>query len=80
MPVPQQQFQQQQEVSCMSKMKMGFMMGFVIGTASTVILGGFGYLKQGYRGRELMNHVGKAALQGGGSFGVFMAVGQGIRC
>ena len=70
----------QQDVSCFSKMKMGFMMGFVIGTCSTVIFSSFALLKQGHRGRELVNAVGKMSMQGGGSFGVFMAVGQGIRC
>lgn len=34
----------------------------------------------GLRGRELINNVGKVMLQGGGTFGTFMAIGTGIRC
>ena len=36
--------------------------------------------RYGARGRELVRTVGKTMLQGGGSFGTFMAVGTGIRC
>lgn len=34
----------------------------------------------GLRGRELVNTVGKVMLQGGGSFGTFLAIGSGLRC
>uniref|UniRef100_A0A183AF36 Reactive oxygen species modulator 1 n=1 Tax=Echinostoma caproni TaxID=27848 RepID=A0A183AF36_9TREM len=34
----------------------------------------------GLRGRELVQTVGKGMLQGGGTFGMFMAVGTAIRC
>jgi hypothetical protein len=36
--------------------------------------------RYGLRGRELVNNVGKMMLQGGGTFGTFMAIGTGIRC
>lgn len=36
--------------------------------------------RYGLRGRELINNVGKAMIQGGGTFGTFMAIGSGIRC
>jgi len=36
--------------------------------------------RYGLRGRELLNTIGKAVVQGGGTFGTFMAVGTGIRC
>jgi len=36
--------------------------------------------RYGFRGRELLNTVGKAMIQGGGTFGTFMAIGTGIRC
>lgn len=36
--------------------------------------------RYGLRGRELVNSVGKVMLQGGGTFGTFMAIGTGIRC
>lgn len=32
------------------------------------------------RGKELVNTVGKVMLQGGGSFGTFLAIGSGLRC
>lgn len=34
----------------------------------------------GLRGYELIQTVGKVSLQGGGTFGTFMAIGTGIRC
>lgn len=40
----------------------------------------FFYFRQGMRGRELINTVGKIMVQGGGTFGTFMAIGTGIRC
>lgn len=36
--------------------------------------------RYGLRGRELIGHLGKSMVQGGGTFGVFMAIGMGIRC
>lgn len=36
--------------------------------------------RYGLRGRELVQTVGKTMLQGGGTFGVFMGIGTGIRC
>lgn len=38
------------------------------------------FCRQGLRGRELINTVGKIMVQGGGTFGTFMAIGTGIRC
>ncbi|XP_074656983.1 reactive oxygen species modulator 1-like [Tubulanus polymorphus] len=66
--------------SCFSKMKMGFMIGFCVGMASGALFGGFSCLRYGMRGRELVQTVGKTMVQGGGTFGTFMAVGTGIRC
>jgi hypothetical protein len=40
----------------------------------------FYFTRYGLRGRELVNSVGKMMLQGGGTFGTFMAIGTGIRC
>jgi hypothetical protein len=51
-----------------------------LGMASGVLLGGFQALRFGLRGRELTMTVGKAMLQAGGSFGVFMSVGTALRC
>ena len=45
-----------------------------------IIFGGVGALRMGLRGGELIQTVGKTALQGGGTFGTFMAIGTGIRC
>ncbi|KAG7207513.1 hypothetical protein KM043_009145 [Ampulex compressa] len=48
--------------------------------ASGALFGGFTALRHGMRGRELINNVGKVMIQGGGTFGTFMAIGTGIRC
>ncbi|XP_063702834.1 reactive oxygen species modulator 1 [Culicoides brevitarsis] len=66
--------------SCFDRMKMGFTIGMCVGMASGALFGGFGALRAGLRGRELINNVGKVMLQGGGTFGTFMAIGTGIRC
>ncbi|XP_076437692.1 reactive oxygen species modulator 1-like [Babylonia areolata] len=66
--------------SCFDKVKMGFMMGFCVGMASGALFGGFSALRYGLRGRELLQTVGKTMVQGGGTFGVFMGIGTGIRC
>ncbi|XP_076456831.1 reactive oxygen species modulator 1-like [Babylonia areolata] len=66
--------------SCFDKVKIGFMMGFCVGMASGALFGGFSALRYGLRGRELVQTVGKTMVQGGGTFGVFMGIGTGIRC
>uniref|UniRef100_A0A0K0F549 Reactive oxygen species modulator 1 n=1 Tax=Strongyloides venezuelensis TaxID=75913 RepID=A0A0K0F549_STRVS len=66
--------------SCFEKIRMGFLMGAVIGGATGVLLGGIGGLRIGLRGRQLLREVGKTVAQSAGSFGVFMSVAQGIRC
>ena len=66
--------------SCFDRVKMGFMMGMCVGMASGAIFGGFNCLRFGLRGRELISQVGKVMVQGGGTFGTFMAIGTGIRC
>ena len=70
----------QQGPSCFDRMKMGFMLGCCVGMASGALFGGFSALRGGLRGRELVNTVGKVMLQGGGSFGTFLAIGSGLRC
>ncbi|KAL7069871.1 hypothetical protein ACQ4LE_011028 [Meloidogyne hapla] len=84
MPVPQgyqqQVSQQRQGLSCFDKLKMGFLMGCMIGGSTGVIIGTFTTLRAGLRGREALRQIGKVATQMGGSFGVFMTVAQGIRC
>ncbi|CAK5070486.1 unnamed protein product [Meloidogyne enterolobii] len=85
MPVPQgyqqqQVSQQRQGFSCFDKLKMGFLMGCMIGGSTGVIIGTFTTLRAGLRGREAFRQIGKVAAQMGGSFGVFMTVAQGIRC
>lgn len=66
--------------SCFDKIKMGFFMGMCVGMASGAIFGGLGALRYGLRGRELIGQVGRVMVQGGGTFGTFMAIGAGIRC
>ncbi|CAD5229614.1 unnamed protein product [Bursaphelenchus okinawaensis] len=72
--------QGQQGPTCMQKLKMGFMMGAMIGASTGVLLGGFSAWRMGLRGREMLIQTGKIAAQSGGSFGVFMTVAQGLRC
>ncbi|XP_004929285.1 reactive oxygen species modulator 1 [Bombyx mandarina] len=79
MPVPGAVYHNQGP-SCFDKMKMGFMIGFCVGMASGGLFGGFTALRYGARGKELVHSVGKVMLQGGGTFGTFMAIGTGIRC
>ena len=66
--------------SCFDRIKMGFVMGMCVGMASGAIFGGFNCLRFGLRGRELVGQVGRVMVQGGGTFGTFMAIGTGIRC
>ncbi|KAJ8020693.1 Reactive oxygen species modulator 1 [Holothuria leucospilota] len=66
--------------SCWDRVKMGFMLGFAVGMGSGALFGGFTALRYGLRGRELFTTVGKTMVQGGGTFGLFMSVGTGIRC
>ncbi|XP_070495367.1 reactive oxygen species modulator 1 [Chironomus tepperi] len=80
MPVPSNAFQQGSQPSCFDKMKYGFTIGFCVGMASGALFGGFSALRYGLRGRELVNNVGKVMVQGGGTFGTFMAIGTGLRC
>ncbi|XP_012262646.1 reactive oxygen species modulator 1 [Athalia rosae] len=80
MPVVPGGAYQQGGPSCWDKMKMGFTIGFCVGMASGALFGGFSALRYGMRGRELVNNVGKVMIQGGGTFGTFMAIGTGIRC
>lgn len=80
MPLPTSSFGHGQAPSCFDKMKTGFVIGFCVGMASGALFGGFSALRYGLRGRELINNVGKVMVQGGGTFGTFMAIGTGIRC
>ncbi|KAL6432736.1 reactive oxygen species modulator 1 [Cataglyphis hispanica] len=80
MPVVPGGAYQQGGPSCFDRMKLGFTIGFCVGMASGILFGGFSALRYGLRGRELVNNVGKVMIQGGGTFGTFMAIGTGIRC
>uniref|UniRef100_A0AC35F220 Reactive oxygen species modulator 1 n=1 Tax=Panagrolaimus sp. PS1159 TaxID=55785 RepID=A0AC35F220_9BILA len=66
--------------TCFQKLKMGFMMGAMIGGATGVLLGSFAAWRMGLRGTEMVKQIGKVAGSSGGSFGVFMTVAQGLRC
>ena len=52
MPVPQGAMHGGGQPSCFDRVKMGFMMGMCVGMASGGILGGFGALRMGMRGRH----------------------------
>jgi len=79
MPIPSQSYGQQGP-SCWDRTKIGFGLGFCVGMTSGFLFGGFTALRYGMRGRELMSNVGKTMVQGGGTFGTFMAIGSAIRC
>ncbi|KHJ91103.1 hypothetical protein OESDEN_09038 [Oesophagostomum dentatum] len=66
--------------TCFQKIRLGFMMGCMIGGATGVLIGGFAGLRMGLRGKELLIQTGKIVAQSGGSFGIFMSVAQGLRC
>ena len=66
--------------SCFERIKYGAMIGFAVGLSTGAIFGTFGGIRYGLRGRELLTLLGKTMLQTGGTFGVFMAIGSGIRC
>lgn len=80
MPIPTTAYGHQGAPSCFDRIKVGLMMGFCVGMASGALFGGFSALRYGLRGRELFYTVGKTMVQGGGTFGTFMAIGTGIRC
>jgi len=54
---------------------MGALLGSVIG----VLLGGFGGMRAGLRGRDLVKFVGRNVITSGGSFGFFLSIGTAIR-
>ena len=56
MPMPAG-YGNQQGPTCFDKVKMGFMMGMCVGMASGAIFGGFGALRYGLRGKELVQQV-----------------------
>ena len=66
--------------SCFDRIKFGAMIGFAVGVSTGAIFGTFAGIRYGLRGRELLTQLGKTMLQTGGTFGVFMAIGSGIRC
>ncbi|EYC08596.1 hypothetical protein Y032_0065g3636 [Ancylostoma ceylanicum] len=43
-----------QPPTCFQKIRMGFMMGCMIGGATGVLIGGFSALRMGLRGKELL--------------------------
>jgi hypothetical protein len=70
----------QSGVRCFDRVKFGFMLGATVGASVGALFGAGAGIRYGLRGRELFTNLGKAILQTGGTFGVFMAVGSAIRC
>lgn len=66
--------------SCWDRVKFGFISGFCVGVTTGALLGAFSTYRCGLRGREFLQSVSKIMFQGGGTFGLFMAIGSGIRC
>lgn len=67
-------------VSCFDRVKYGMMIGGTIGVSIGALFGSYAGIRYGLRGRELINQLGKAVLQTGGTFGAFMAIGSALRC
>ena len=65
--------------SCWDTIKTGAGTGFMTGLAIGLFTGILSGAGSGHRGRALIRYVGKASATGGGSFAVFMGVGQAIR-
>ncbi|KAK6737239.1 hypothetical protein RB195_019747 [Necator americanus] len=55
-----------QQPTCFQKIRLGFMMGCMIGGATGVLIGGFSALRMGLRGKELLIQTGKIVAQSGG--------------
>lgn len=66
--------------TCGTRVKMGAFMGGAVGAASGVLFGTYSGFTHGLRGRELLQTVSKATIQGALTFGIFMAIGSAIRC
>ncbi|KPM11478.1 reactive oxygen species modulator 1-like protein [Sarcoptes scabiei] len=80
MPPVSSVYGRHQAPSCFDRVKYGFMMGACVGLVSGGLFGGFRALSMGLRGRELLSSLTKVMIQGGGTFGTFMAIGTAIRC
>lgn len=65
---------------CFDRIKFGFLLGAGVGVGLGAMYGSFYALRHGVRGKDLFRLVGSTVTQTGGTFGVFMAVGSGIRC
>jgi len=73
-------YQQHRGPSCLDQGLIGFALGGVVGATFGAIVGGYSCFRAGLRGAELLAGAGKTALQSGGAFGGFMAIGHMIRC
>jgi len=80
MPVPTAYRPAGHGPSCWDKIKLGFMMGAAVGAGSGLLFGGFSIWRLGLRGRDAWYTLGRTIGASGGTFGLFMAVGSGIRC
>lgn len=57
-----------------------FVLIYLVGLGSGFLFGGFSSFRAGLRGLSLLTNTGKVMVQGGGTFGTFMAIGSAIRC
>nr|XP_045049377.2 reactive oxygen species modulator 1-like [Desmodus rotundus] len=76
---------EQSQPSCIDCVKMGFVMGCVVGMATGALFGIFSCPRLGMQGREVMGGIGDQGISetvtlSGGTFGAFVAIGMGIRC
>jgi len=80
--LPSGSYYQQQpgRPTCFEMVKSGGIKGFCVGMTFGTLAGVVGGLRAGFRGRELIRHVGGMVVQGGGTFGILIAVSMGLRC
>ncbi|XP_051026491.1 reactive oxygen species modulator 1-like [Acomys russatus] len=70
----------QSQPSSFNHVKMGFVMGCAVDMAAGALFGTFSCFRIGMLGQELIGGTGKTMMQGGSTFGTFMAIGMGIQC
>ncbi|EPQ14163.1 Reactive oxygen species modulator 1 [Myotis brandtii] len=70
----------QSQPSCFNSVKMGFVMGCAMGMMAGVLFGTFSCFRIGMWVQELIGGIGKAMMQSGSTFSIFMAIKMGIRC
>jgi len=69
----------QRNANCLTNCVYGGTIGAIGGGSFGLFLGGAGAYSGGLRGRDLFRAAGKAGAQSGAMFGLFLAIGTGLR-